>query len=138
MNDQVALFTSEVTRVASEVSTEVEARRPGRGTRPFTLAMYYLVNDQQAPAWWTLADAEGNEADVGTWMRPVLPRMPRCPRQITTLHTSPTPTATKSSRSRTIPEAARDALQDDCRTPVVWLGLRPMGANAENPWRRRG
>ena len=113
MNDQVALFTSEVTRVAS-------------------------VNDQQAPAWWTLADAEGNEADVGTWMRPVLPRMPRCPRQITTLHTSPTPTATKSSRSRTIPEAARDALQDDCRTPVVWLGLRPMGANAENPWRRRG
>jgi hypothetical protein len=41
VNDQVALFTSEVTRVAS-------------------------VNDQQAPAWWTLADAEGNEADVGT------------------------------------------------------------------------
>ena len=76
MNDQVALFMSEVTRVASEVSTEVEARRPGRGTRPFTLAMYYLVNDQQAPAWWTLADAGGNEADVGTWMRPCSPHAP--------------------------------------------------------------
>ena len=21
-----------------------------------------------APAWWTLADAEGNEADIATWM----------------------------------------------------------------------
>jgi len=28
----------------------------------------HLVNDQYAPAWWTLADAEGNEADVATWM----------------------------------------------------------------------
>jgi 4a-hydroxytetrahydrobiopterin dehydratase len=27
-----------------------------------------LVTDQYAPAWWTLADAEGNEADVATWM----------------------------------------------------------------------
>jgi 4a-hydroxytetrahydrobiopterin dehydratase len=27
-----------------------------------------LVNDQYAPAWWTLADAEGNEVDVATWM----------------------------------------------------------------------
>jgi len=27
-----------------------------------------LVNDAFAPAWWTLADAEGNEADVATWM----------------------------------------------------------------------
>ena len=27
-----------------------------------------LVNDQHAPAWWTLADAEGNEVDVATWM----------------------------------------------------------------------
>ena len=53
MNDQVALFTSEVTRVAS-------------------------VNDRQAPAWWTLADAKGNEADVGTWMRSVL-LSPACP-----------------------------------------------------------
>ena len=42
--------------------------------------MYYLANDQQALAWWTLAEAEGNEADVGTWMCPVLLRMPRCPR----------------------------------------------------------
>ena len=25
-----------------------------------------LVNDEHAPAWWTLADAEGNEADVAT------------------------------------------------------------------------
>jgi hypothetical protein len=23
---------------------------------------------EHAPAWWTLADAEGNEADVATWM----------------------------------------------------------------------
>ena len=28
----------------------------------------HLVTDQYAPAWWTLADAEGNEADVATWM----------------------------------------------------------------------
>jgi 4a-hydroxytetrahydrobiopterin dehydratase len=26
-----------------------------------------LVSDRHAPAWWTLADAEGNEADVATW-----------------------------------------------------------------------
>lgn len=26
-----------------------------------------LVSDAHAPAWWTLADAEGNEADVATW-----------------------------------------------------------------------
>ena len=28
----------------------------------------HLVTDQYAPAWWTLADAEGNEVDVATWM----------------------------------------------------------------------
>jgi 4a-hydroxytetrahydrobiopterin dehydratase len=28
----------------------------------------HLVSDENAPAWWTLADAEGNEADVATWM----------------------------------------------------------------------
>jgi 4a-hydroxytetrahydrobiopterin dehydratase len=27
-----------------------------------------LVTDQHAPEWWVLADAEGNEADVATWM----------------------------------------------------------------------
>jgi 4a-hydroxytetrahydrobiopterin dehydratase len=27
-----------------------------------------LVTDRHAPAWWVLADAEGNEADVATWM----------------------------------------------------------------------
>jgi len=27
-----------------------------------------LVTDEHAPAWWTLADAEGNEVDVATWM----------------------------------------------------------------------
>ncbi|MGZ8583359.1 MAG: VOC family protein [Actinomycetota bacterium] len=27
----------------------------------------HLVSDECAPAWWTLADAEGNEADVATW-----------------------------------------------------------------------
>jgi 4a-hydroxytetrahydrobiopterin dehydratase len=27
----------------------------------------HLVNDENAPAWWTLADAEGNEVDVATW-----------------------------------------------------------------------
>ena len=26
-----------------------------------------LVSDENAPAWWTLADADGNEADVTTW-----------------------------------------------------------------------
>ena len=28
----------------------------------------HLVTDQHAPEWWVLADAEGNEADVCTWM----------------------------------------------------------------------
>ncbi len=28
----------------------------------------HLISDEHAPAWWTLADAEGNEADVATWM----------------------------------------------------------------------
>lgn len=28
----------------------------------------HLVSDEHAPAWWTLADAEGNEADVATAM----------------------------------------------------------------------
>lgn len=28
----------------------------------------HLVSDVHAPAWWTLADAEGNEVDVATWM----------------------------------------------------------------------
>jgi 4a-hydroxytetrahydrobiopterin dehydratase len=27
-----------------------------------------LVSDRNAPMWWTLADAEGNEVDVATWM----------------------------------------------------------------------
>ncbi|MFC5730321.1 MULTISPECIES: VOC family protein [Nocardioides] len=26
-----------------------------------------LVSDEHAPAWWTLADPEGNEVDVATW-----------------------------------------------------------------------
>ena len=26
-----------------------------------------LVSDTHAPAWWALADTEGNEADVATW-----------------------------------------------------------------------
>ncbi len=28
----------------------------------------HLDSDEHSPAWWTLADAEGNEADVATWM----------------------------------------------------------------------
>jgi 4a-hydroxytetrahydrobiopterin dehydratase len=28
----------------------------------------HLVSDEHAPDWWTLADAEGNEADVATTM----------------------------------------------------------------------
>jgi len=28
----------------------------------------HLVTDQHAPAWWVLADAEGNEACVASWM----------------------------------------------------------------------
>jgi 4a-hydroxytetrahydrobiopterin dehydratase len=28
----------------------------------------HLVTDEYAPAWWVLADAEGNEACVGTWV----------------------------------------------------------------------
>jgi 4a-hydroxytetrahydrobiopterin dehydratase len=27
----------------------------------------YLVSDEHAPEWWTLADAEGNEVDVAPW-----------------------------------------------------------------------
>ncbi len=28
----------------------------------------HVVTNRFAPAWWTLADAEGNEVDVATWM----------------------------------------------------------------------
>jgi 4a-hydroxytetrahydrobiopterin dehydratase len=27
----------------------------------------HVVNDEHAPGWWTLADAEGNEVDVASW-----------------------------------------------------------------------
>ena len=27
-----------------------------------------LVSEENAPAWWTLADPEGNEVDIATWM----------------------------------------------------------------------
>jgi 4a-hydroxytetrahydrobiopterin dehydratase len=27
-----------------------------------------LISDRFAPAWWTLADPEGNEVDIATWM----------------------------------------------------------------------
>jgi 4a-hydroxytetrahydrobiopterin dehydratase len=27
-----------------------------------------VINDKFAPAWWTLADPEGNEVDIATWM----------------------------------------------------------------------
>jgi 4a-hydroxytetrahydrobiopterin dehydratase len=27
-----------------------------------------LVSDEHAPMWWTLADPEGNEVDIATWM----------------------------------------------------------------------
>jgi 4a-hydroxytetrahydrobiopterin dehydratase len=27
-----------------------------------------LVSDEHAPSWWTLADAEGNEVDVASWL----------------------------------------------------------------------
>ncbi len=27
----------------------------------------HIVNDEHAPGWWTLADAEGNEVDVAAW-----------------------------------------------------------------------
>ena len=27
----------------------------------------HLVNDEHAPEWWTLADAEGNEVDIAPW-----------------------------------------------------------------------
>jgi 4a-hydroxytetrahydrobiopterin dehydratase len=27
----------------------------------------HVVNDEHAPGWWTLADAEGNEVDVAPW-----------------------------------------------------------------------
>lgn len=27
-----------------------------------------LVSDSHAPQWWTVADAEGNEADIATWL----------------------------------------------------------------------
>jgi 4a-hydroxytetrahydrobiopterin dehydratase len=27
-----------------------------------------LVSDEHAPAWWTLADPEGNEVDIATWV----------------------------------------------------------------------
>jgi 4a-hydroxytetrahydrobiopterin dehydratase len=32
----------------------------------------HLVNDRWAPAWWVVADAEGNEACVCTWQEPAV------------------------------------------------------------------
>jgi hypothetical protein len=42
--------------------------RPKPGSRRRSHAGGRLVTDEHAPAWWNLADAEGNEADVATWM----------------------------------------------------------------------
>ena len=28
----------------------------------------HIVRDEDSPQFWTLADAEGNEVDVATWM----------------------------------------------------------------------
>ena len=33
-----------------------------------TAAGGHLVSDKHAPSWWVLADAEGNEACIGTWL----------------------------------------------------------------------
>jgi 4a-hydroxytetrahydrobiopterin dehydratase len=27
----------------------------------------HIVNGENAPEWWTLADSEGNEVDVASW-----------------------------------------------------------------------
>jgi hypothetical protein len=42
----------------------------GRTSRRGSPPGGHLVSDEHAPVWWTLADAEGNEADVHTWRRP--------------------------------------------------------------------
>ena len=36
------------------------------GRRAALAAGGRLVRDDQAPSWWTLADAAGNEADIAT------------------------------------------------------------------------
>jgi hypothetical protein len=43
--------------------------RPGRARVAAALAAGgRLVSDEHAPSWWTLADAEGNEVDVASWL----------------------------------------------------------------------
>jgi hypothetical protein len=63
-------------------SIELNARRPddhcpcggalsrlrARGAASCQYALFMLrVNDVNAPGWWTLADAEGNEVDLAIW-----------------------------------------------------------------------
>lgn len=48
---------------------KMDAPRPQR-TESTSTSGCRLVTDKYAPTWWTLADTEGNEADVCTWMRP--------------------------------------------------------------------
>jgi 4a-hydroxytetrahydrobiopterin dehydratase len=42
-----------------QAEARVAAARAAGGT---------IVNDTSAPAWWTLADPEGNEVDLATWI----------------------------------------------------------------------
>jgi len=63
---------------------QMDAARPGRGRIHIDVAVPHdqaqarvdaavaaggtVVNDRFAPMWWTLADPEGNEVDLATWV----------------------------------------------------------------------
>jgi 4a-hydroxytetrahydrobiopterin dehydratase len=55
-------------RAESTLTSGCRTTRPRPGSRRRSHAGGRLVTDEHAPAWWNLADAEGNEADVATWM----------------------------------------------------------------------
>jgi 4a-hydroxytetrahydrobiopterin dehydratase len=64
--DVTKRITPQRNRIHVDISVphdQVEARIAAA-----TAAGGYLVTDQYVPEWWTLADAEGNEVDVATWM----------------------------------------------------------------------
>jgi 4a-hydroxytetrahydrobiopterin dehydratase len=55
-----------------ELAREISAVARGLGAPadPSTMQTVQVSTDEHAPTWWTLADAEGNEADVCTWQSP--------------------------------------------------------------------
>jgi len=50
------------------VDVSVPLTRPRGASLRRSSPAGHIVDDRHAPQWWTLADAEGNEVDVATWI----------------------------------------------------------------------